>query len=275
MIDSTEDQAAGLRRLFRKAPPAVVALYVAGRQPAAVAIRTAYRIAGRAERVLVLDEAQGERALSQALDLPPGPDLLSVLGAKVHPLDLIQQVPGLVGRVPAGAAALALPLLDDERRDRLVGALGLLHRHAGYVLIHSCCEAAADPSPFIFAAPRRLVVAEVGRTGATESYRVIKRLAEAGAGSIHVAAAGARSRSDAQAFFDALENLVRRHVGIPLAWLGELERDDIARGLDSEVGASRSRDAEAAFLRRLVALGRSGRMTGPTGRSRLGAPGCR
>ena len=34
MLDGREDQAAGLRRLFRRAPPKVVALYAGGRRAA-------------------------------------------------------------------------------------------------------------------------------------------------------------------------------------------------------------------------------------------------
>lgn len=257
MIDPSEDQAAGLRRLFRRAPPTVVALYATGRSHAAVAVQAAYRIAGLAERVLILDEATGERSLAQVLDLPDGPDLLGVLGGRLQPRELVQAIPGLVGRVAVGAAALALPLLDDERRADLVEALGSLQRGTGFVLIHSSSDAAADPSPFIFAAPRRLVVAEASRSGATEAYQVIKRLAAAGAGSLHVAVARARSRADAAAFFASLDTLVRGHVGVPLAWLGEIERDDLARGLTCDAAQSSPRSGEAAFLRRLAAFGRS------------------
>ncbi len=258
MIDAIEDQAAGLRRLFRRTPPTVVAMYATGRSRAGVAIQAAYRIAGQAERVLLLDEAAGEQALTRLLDLPDSADLLSVLGGKHRPTDLIQTVPGLVGLVPVSAAALALPLLDDERRARLVEALRSLHRHAGFVLIHSSSESAEDPSPFIFAAPRRLVVAEASRSGATEAYQVIKRLAAAGAGSMHVAVSKARDRADAAAFFATLDELVRNHVGVPLAWLGEVERDNLASGLACDAAASSPREPEAAFLRRLAALGRGG-----------------
>lgn len=257
MIDSSEDQAAGLRRLFRRTPPTVVALYAAGKYRAGVALQTAYRIAGVAERVLLLDEAAGDCALAKVLDLPEGADLLSVLGGRLQASDLIQSVPGLVGRVPVTAAALALPLLDEDRRQDLVAALRTLHRHAGFVVIHSSSEAAADPSPFIFAAPRRLVVAEVSRSGATEAFQVIKRLAAAGAGSLHVAVSRARDRSDATAFFASLDELVRNHVGVPLAWLGEIEHDDLAAGLSCEAAAASPREPEAAFLRRLAALSRA------------------
>ncbi len=265
MIDPSEDQAAGLRRLFRRSPPTVVALYATGRSRAGVAVQTAYRIAGQAERVLLLDEAAGECALSGVLDVPAGADLLSVLGGRIEAHELVQPIPGLIGRVPVSAAALALPLLDDERRHVLVDALRSLHRRAGFVLIHSSCRSADDPSPFIFAAPRRLVVAEASRSGATDAYQVIKRLAAAGAGSLHVAVSRARSREEAAAFFSSLDTLVRRHVGVPLAWLGEVERDDLARGLSCDAAESSPREPEAAFLRRLAALG--GARLAPSARS--------
>lgn len=253
MIDRREDQAAGLRRLFRKAPPTVVALYAAGRQRAHNVVRAAHRIAGHAERVLLLDEATGDDALAGVLGLAPGLDLLQMLDGRLTLAELLQPVPGLMGRVPAAAAALALPLLDDARRACLVEAMRVLHRHAGFVLIHA---AAADyPSPFVQAAPRRLLVAEVSASGATEAYQTIKQLAAAGAGSLHVAVCRARSRAEASAFFASLEALVRRHVGVPLAFVGEVERDDLAAGLQAQPAESAQRESGAAFLRRLAAIG--------------------
>lgn len=256
MIDPREDQAAGLRRLFRRAPPTVVALYATGQRRAHAALQAAHRIAGRNERVLLLDEVQGDGSFAAALGLPAGGDLLGVLGGRVEVRDLVQPVPGLVGRVPVSAAALALPLLDAGRRQCLGAALQSLQRCASLVLIHSSVEAAADPSPFVLAAPRRLVVAEASRSGATDAYQTIKRLAAAGAGSVHVAIVGARDRADAAAFFSSLCGLVRRHVGVPLAWLGEVERDELATGLRAEFAEASPRDAEAAFMRRAAGAAR-------------------
>lgn len=253
MIDGREDQAAGLRRLFRRAPPNVVALYATGRQRTHNAVRAAHRIAGQAQRVLLLDEATGDEALGASLGLLPGPDLLQMLDGRMTLAGLLQPVPGLLGRVPAAAAALALPLLDDTRRACLVEALRVLHRHAGFVLVHAGQESAGDPSPFVLAAPCRLLVAEASATGATEAYQVIKRLAAAGAGSLHVAVCRARNRADAEAFFATLHELVRRHIGVPLAWLGEVERDDLAGGL-SQSRQSSPAESELAFLRSLTTV---------------------
>ena len=255
MIDVREDQAAGLRRLFRRAPPTVVAMYATGRHRAHNALRAAHGIAGQAERVIVIDEAHGEASLAHQLALPEGPDLLSVVDGRAHLGGLVQAVPGLAGRVPAAAAALALPLLDENRRDALLAAIHQLQRRAGFMLIHAASAGADDPSPFVYAAPRRLVVAEASASGATEAYRVIKQLAAAGAGSLHVAVARARSREEAAEYFARRAWLVRRHVGVARAWRGEVERDDRAGGLAHPAAESSPREAEHAFLRRLAALG--------------------
>ncbi len=262
MLDGHEDQAAGLRRLFRRAPPQVVALYACGRHRTHNAVLTAHRIAGHAERVLILDEAEGDAGLGAALALGPGRDLLQVLDGRTTLADVLQPCPGLLGRVPAVAAALTLPLLDAARRACVVEALRILHRHASFVLVHADGVGAAEPSPFVHAAPRRLLVAEASASGATEAYQTIKGLAAAGAGSVHVAVCRARSKADAAAFFASLEALVQRHVGLPLAWLGEVERDDLVGGLSQADVSASARGAGAAFIRRINGMSRTVRSHG-------------
>lgn len=245
MLDGHEDQASGLRRLFRQAPPLVVAMYSCGRHRAHNAVRAAHRIAGHANKVLIVDEVDGDHGLADALATGPGRDLVQLLDGRTTLAEVLQPAPGLLGRVPATAAALTLPLLDDARRACLVEALRILHRHAGFVLIHA--DGGAEASPFVHAAPQRLVVAEASATGATESYRTIKSLAAAGAGSVHVAVCRARTRAEARAFYDSLNDLVRRHVGVPLGWLGEIERDDLAAGLTQPAAPALARIDAGAF----------------------------
>jgi flagellar biosynthesis protein FlhG len=166
-------------------------------------------------------------------------------------------VPGLFGRIPAAAAALALPLLDEARRARLLEALRVLHHHAGIVLIHAGCDSAKDPSPFVQAAPQHMLVAEASASGASEAYCVIKELASAGAGSIHLAVARAYDAVDARNFFTSLQALVRHHVGVPLLWLGEVECDDLAAGLTRTPAPPLAHEASAVFIRRLAGMGAS------------------
>ncbi len=251
MIDGREDQAAGLRRLFRKAPPTVVALFSTGRYARASAAYAIKRIGHQAHRVLLLDEAIGENSLASIWGHKASGDLLHVLDDRCRLESLLQPVEGLMGRLPVSAAAMALPLLDDARRERLIDHIRALQRRSRFMLVHASPISGAVPSPFVFAAPRRLLVAEASHRGATEAFTCIKSLSANGAGSIHVAVAQARDRDDAKAFFHQLETLVHACVGIPMRWVGEIERDDLAEPLLEDAGVTADHDAEAAFLRRL------------------------
>ena len=74
------DQAAGLRRLFRRTPSAVVALFASGRSPRALAIQTLTALTEGARRVVVIDEHAPEHgSLLAAFGYPDGGDLLATL----------------------------------------------------------------------------------------------------------------------------------------------------------------------------------------------------
>lgn len=255
MIDPREDQAAGLRRLFRKAPPVVVAVYATGHRAAASILDLAHRLASRGQPVLVLDE-DPRREVHEAASL----DLLHALDGRIGLDELRQSLGGAVSRVPMAAAAATFALLDETRRGQLLALMEALHRSVAFVLVRAWD--AQRPSPFTWAAPRRVVVAEASGRGASEAYGIIKELAAAGAGSVHLAVSRARDRDDAARFFRELEALVRRHVGMPLAWLGEVERDDLAASLALAASPSSPREAERAFLRRLQAWGRDAGLAG-------------
>lgn len=251
MIDGREDQAAGLRRLFRKSPPTVVALFATGHKAQQSAARAATEIGKQAHRVLVLDEAAGDASLADIWGHAPAKDLLHALDER-EPVDaLVLPVDGLMGRLPVTAAAMAMPLLDDERRASLLGTLRHLQRRTRFMLVHASHASLGAPSPFVFAAPKRLVVVEASGRGVTEAYACIKSLAALGAGAVHVAVARAKDRADARSMFARLEDLVRARVGIPLAWVGEIERDALADALLQDAGRMAPAEADAAFLRRL------------------------
>ncbi|WP_227817464.1 MinD/ParA family ATP-binding protein [Nitrogeniibacter aestuarii] len=251
MIDGREDQAAGLRRLFRKSPPTVVAMFATGHKAQLSAARAVTEIGKQAHRVLVLDEAAGEASLADIWGHAPAKDLLHVLDERETVDGLVLPVEGLMGRLPITAAAMAMPLLDDERRASLLGTIRHLQRRTRFMMVHASPASLNAPSPFVFAAPKRLVVVEASGRGVTEAYACIKSLAALGAGAVHVAVARAKDRADARSMFARLEDLVRARVGIPLAWAGEIERDALADALLHDAGRMPPAEAEAAFLRRL------------------------
>ena len=176
------------------------------------------------------------QAIALARTAPTGPVSVEI------PIDIQQaRIP-----VPAALAPLAVPVAEpdvaalDELARRLVAArrpllwLGGGARHAG-------------------AAARRLLVVEASGVGARGACQWIKGLAAAGAGSLEVAVSGARDRADATALFASLSDYTARHVGLPLVWRGELERDGLAEAMSTPLGARHPAEGVQAFVRRLRA----------------------
>ncbi|MCB1955424.1 MAG: flagellar FleN [Rhodocyclaceae bacterium] len=262
MLDGREDQASGLRRLFRRAPPTVVAMFTAGRAPNALAARTLTDLASRARGVAVLDETPGEGGLLEAFGVESRGDLLHLIDGATPIGALVSELGSSLSHLSVGGAALALPLLDDDRRDHLVTGLAELQRKSQLMVIHGMQSEWARPSPFVLAAPGRMLVVEASARGVTDGVAIIRHLAGAGAGDLAVAVAGAKDRREALELFGQLDALVRRRVGLPLRLIGELGRDDLAARLQDQAPPKRERLASAAFLRRLSAWTHSNGMTG-------------
>ena len=108
------DQAAGLRRLFRRAPSAVVALFASGRAPRQLAVRTLTTLTEGARRVVSIDEHAPEHgSLLAAFGYPEGGDLLNALQGHVDVTETMREVADGLWVVPAAATVQAVALLDD------------------------------------------------------------------------------------------------------------------------------------------------------------------
>lgn len=247
------DQAAGLRRLFRRTPPAVVALFAAGRTPKDLAARTLLALTDGARRVVALDEHTPERgSLLSAFGYPESGDLLGALHGQLDVTETMCEVGDGLWVVPAAATALAVPLLDETQHARLEAGIGELQRRADLLAIHAASDV-AKLTPFARAADRRLLVVEASGVGARSACQWIKGLAAAGASSLEVAVSGARDRADATALFASLNDYTGRHVGLPLAWRGEVERDPLADAMTAPLGVRHPAENAQAFIRRLRA----------------------
>ena len=216
------DQAAGLRRLFRRTPSAVVALFASGRAPRALALQTLVALTEGARRVVVIDEhAPDEGSLLSAFGFPEGGDLLGALQGQQDVTENMREVADGLWVVPAAATVHAVSLLDEAHHARLEAGITELQRRADLLAIHSVGDA-RSLTPFARAAGRRLLVVEASGVGARGACQWIKGLAVAGAGSLEVAVSGARDRADATALFASLSDFTARHVGLPLVWRGEV-----------------------------------------------------
>ena len=256
------DQAAGLRRLFRRTPSAVVALFASGRAPRDLAVQTLVALTEGARRIVAIDEHGPERgSLLAAFGYPEAGDLLGALQGPFEVSDTMREVAEGLWVVPAAAAALAVPLLDDAQHARLESAIAELQRRADLLAIHTTGDA-RNLTPFARAAGRRLLVVEASGVGARGACQWIKGLAAAGAGSLEIAVSGARDRADATALFASLNDFTTRHVGLPLVWRGEVERDPLADAMTAPLRARHPAEGAQAFIRRLRAWSAQSGMTG-------------
>ena len=247
------DQAAGLRRLFRRTPSAVVALFASGRAPRALALQTLVALTEGARRVVVIDEhAPDEGSLLSAFGFPEGGDLLGALQGQQDVTENMREVADGLWVVPAAATVHAVSLLDEAHHARLEAGITELQRRADLLAIHSVGDA-RSLTPFARAAGRRLLVVEASGVGARGACQWIKGLAVAGAGSLEVAVSGARDRADATALFASLSDFTARHVGLPLVWRGEVERDGLAESMATPLGERHPAEGASAFIRRLRA----------------------
>ncbi|MCB1906767.1 MAG: flagellar FleN [Rhodocyclaceae bacterium] len=253
MLNGREDQASGLRRLFRRAPPTVVAMYACGRAPRRLAARTLLELAHHAPRVMVLDEGRGEDGLLGDFAEDSRGDLIHLIDGATRIGALVSELAPDLGHLSIAGAAMALPLLDEDRREHLITGLHEAQKLCRLMVVHGAAAGELRPSPFVLAAPSHLLVIEASGSGVTDAFALIRRLAGAGAGDLAVAVAGAGERSEAVALFHQLDALVRRRVGLPLRLIGELGRDDLAARLLEQSPPRREREASAAFLRRLSA----------------------
>jgi flagellar biosynthesis protein FlhG len=247
------DQAAGLRRLFRRTPAGVVALFASGRAPRDLAIQTLTALTEGARRVVAIDEHAPDRgSLLAAFGYPDGGDLLGALQGQHDVTESMREVADGLWVVPAAATVLAVPLLDEAQHARLEAGIAELQRRADLLAIHTAGDV-RNLTPFARAAGRRLLVVEASGVGARGACQWIKGLAAAGAGSLEIAVSGARDRADATALFASLNDFTGRHVGLPLVWRGEVERDPLADAMTTPLGARHPAEGAQAFIRRLRA----------------------
>jgi flagellar biosynthesis protein FlhG len=174
------DQAAGLRRLFRRTPSAVVALFASGRAPRTLALQTLVALTEGARRVVVLDEhAPDDGSLLSAFGFPEGVDLLGALQGQHDVTENMREVADGLWVVPAAATVHAVSLLDDAHHARLEAGITELQRRADLLAIHAVGDA-RRLTPFARAAGRRLLVVEASGVGARGACQWIKGLAAAG-----------------------------------------------------------------------------------------------
>jgi len=138
-------------------------------------------------------------------------------------------LPGGVSYLNVKAAALALPLLDEMRRERLLRLFQTLLRPFETVLVHAGRGETADASPFLTSAPSAVVLAELSADGVRESLARAQDVALHGRSRLGVVTVGGRDAAEARLVRE-LQGVWWRKVSLRLAGWCRLEALDAATG---------------------------------------------
>lgn len=214
-----EDQAAGLRRMFRSRPNQVIA-FAAGQQSCgttSLVVQTAVALAESGQRVLLIDENSGPgRALSSLGINPPG-DLWDSLVGKIPLERVIVSVMANLWAVSAAGTAERLHQDAPEIRAKLDTLMTPMQGGSDFVLIDSHLAARGQLSLLSSTAPHMVVVVGAETASITDSYSLIKRLAsERGRDGFQVVITRPKSEALAQTVFDNLKRTAGKHLGVRL-----------------------------------------------------------
>lgn len=216
---SVDDQAAGLRRMFRQRPTQVVA-FASGQKSCgltSLVVQTAVTLAEAGQRVLLIDENSGPgRALSNLGINPPG-DLWDSLVGKIPLERVIVSVMANLWAVSAAGTAERLHQDSPEIRGKLDLLMTPMQGGSDFVLIDSHLSARGGLSVLSSTAPHMVVVVGAETASITDSYSLIKRLAsERGRDGFQVVITRPQSEDMAHTVFDNLRRTAGKHLGVRL-----------------------------------------------------------
>jgi flagellar biosynthesis protein FlhG len=228
VADFMNDQASGLRALFRRFPTQRVSFAgaTAGVGSTSIALGAALEAARSGLRVTVIDEHQGAGSAVARLGLTSRLDLLQAVNrdATLSSVRLASQHG--VSVVPAARLAAASPQLNRLQSEALDEALIELTRDTE-LLVVDCALDGGQLSALARRCDRLAVITAASGVSITAAYALIKRhvagnapLPASSARPVHVGVSRARSVADARQAFASLNGVVSEHLGSALHWLG-------------------------------------------------------
>ncbi|MDD5297284.1 MAG: hypothetical protein PHU46_10245 [Rhodocyclaceae bacterium] len=261
-----QDQAAGLRRLFKARHNMTLAFVSAmpGTGTTRLAARLGLALASRQDAVLLVDEHGGAHNLSAALGAPCRFDLAQALDGGIA-LDQVLVAPGENLRLLLAAKAVRRLAEDEvEGRRQLAACLAGTWRRQSFVLADARVEEGGHPlSVLSRAASHVVLVVGAGTAAVTSTYLLVKRLVAAMPGArLLVLVSRARGEQEARGIFSNLAGVARQHLGVELGWMGWVPpdpgwRDGLASSMAAGV-ADRACESLALALRQMAGVGDAG-----------------
>jgi flagellar biosynthesis protein FlhG len=227
------DQAEGLRRLLDLSQTRVVTVVAAkaraGRTSATINLAAALASTGKG--VLVLDENHGPNNLLDCMGLSARHDLLDYAQGKCGLSQAVQSCMGF-GILPTARALHVLTRLGQANQKRLENAMIEAADGADVVLVDAAMQVVSPEQKFAAVSPSLasgaalMILVEATPSGITDSYALIKRLAEK---TLHqqfgIAVNKASNEAAAHNVYENMAKVARRNLSVRLEYLGQIPVD--------------------------------------------------
>lgn len=245
-----DDQASGLRQLFKNRPNQVIAFAGGSSRCGRTALVLAFSkaLARSGQNVIVVDENGGETSALLALGHVASGDLLDALMLKTPLADLVVQVEPHLWAVNAVKAAMMLRFDSAKATEVATALITPLEAAANFVLIDSSVMEGGHLSLLSAQAHHMVIVVSAKAEAIQGAYVVIKRLAaERGRDGFYLAITGADSDAEADKIYENVRKTALRYLGVKIGFLANLVSPlpvDLDRVLLERLPMTASRDKQ-------------------------------
>ena len=218
------DQAHHLRQLAKGATAqARVVCLVSGKGGVGksnLAANLALGLADAKRQVVLVDADLALANLDILFDLPPGPNISTLLKSPQNPAEISTDIAPGIRLVPGASGLTALADLSDFHRAQLISFLDSLQRSADFLIVDASAGLSSNVLSFAAAADDVLVLTTPEPPAITDAYAVIKvLLIERQLSSIFLVVNMARNISQVRSVHARIAGAARRflHFDLPLA----------------------------------------------------------
>lgn len=193
-------------------------------------INLAVAMARLGHRVGILDGDFALGNIDVMLGLTPEQHLGAVLDGLKHVNEVILEGPSGVRIIPAGSGVRALTVLDDERWQRLVGAIDDAGRDLDFLFFDTATGIADNVLDLIRLADYALVVTSYDPAAVVDAYAVIKLISAADAAKpIGVVVNSARDPEEGGLVFRQISLAADRFLGRSIRYDGHVLEDRMVK----------------------------------------------
>ncbi len=191
-----------------------------------IATNLGLALAARDARVCVFDADTGLANINIVLGIHPQYTLEQVLSGELTMNDIIVESEVGLSIVPAASGVESCTDLSEQKRQFLVDALAQLEQRFDYILIDTAAGIDSSVLDFVASAQFRVVVITREPTSLTDSFALLKMLANKGAKrNLYALVNQVDNYKTSQKVFRRFQTAVEKYLNLKINYLGYLAND--------------------------------------------------